>query len=217
MVATIKYKTLKEIEAKLDQFGLSLSEALRVVQAVVTAHNDAVGFDPNTAAGQFRYIYGTRTMREIFCAKGWEVDREQGIESVYDPNEGVKIVYQSVDQACNEHRPPKAVSEKGAASRNLVERSSTAYLFPEMEEEDRAKEDEIAKRASATTWYFCVSIDGDDVRAELSLPYRIEDNNFAGFIERIFLIDGGEWAGSGIVDLDDDEPALEFEPIISKK
>ena len=55
------------------------------------------------------------------------------------------------------------------------------------------------------------------VRAELSLPYRIADSNFAGFIERIFIVDGGDWAGSGIVDLDDDEPALEFEPIISKK
>lgn len=217
MIAPIMYKTELEVGAKLDQFGVSIEDAIRIVRAVVTAHNDAVDFDPTTAAGQFRYIYGTRAVRELWCSKGWEVDRERGIESVYNSEQGTKIVYQSVDRACDDIIFPQAVSGKGDASRRLVERSTTGYLFPEMEKDEERALTDGNLRNNATTWYFCVSVEGDEVRAELSLPFAIEGDNFSGFIERIYIITGGDWAGSGLIDLDDDDEALEFEPLISKK
>lgn len=217
MVASILYKSEREVSAKLEQFGISVEDALRIVRAVVTAHNDAVKYDPKTAAGQFRYIYGTRAIRETFCALGWEIDRQDGIESVFDADNGVKVVYQSVDQACIDHKDPKSISDKGDASRKLVKRSTTGYLFPEMEAEEVELNLNSAKRINATTWYFCVSIKDDAVSAELSLPYSIEGNNFDSFIERIYIVTGGDWAGSGIIDLDDDAETQEFEPIITKK
>lgn len=49
-----------EVDARLAQFGTTRTELRKIVHAVETAHNDAVPYDPKTAAGQFRYIYGTR-------------------------------------------------------------------------------------------------------------------------------------------------------------
>ena len=151
MIEPLYYKSELEIEAKLAQFGITLDDALHIIRAVVTAHNDAVRFDPKTAAGQFRYIYGTRTMREVFSQAGWEVDRDRGIESAFEPNLGMKVVYQSVDRACVDDRPPKAVSDKGVASKSLIERSASHYLFPEMEEESEAHFSSARAKESATT------------------------------------------------------------------
>lgn len=213
----ILFKTEREVTAKLEQFGVSVEEVLRIVRAVVTANNDAVDYDPATASGLLRYIYGTRAIRETWCSKGWEIDRSFGIESVYDPESGTKIVFQNVDFACRELEGPKAISNKGEASKKLVERSTTRYLFDNLEEEEESAFQAARKKQSATTWYFCVSIVGDAVRAELSLPYSIDDTNFSEFIERIFILSSGDWAGSGIVDVDDGDDLLDFEPIVSKK
>jgi hypothetical protein len=66
-------------------------------------------------------------------------------------------------------------------------------------------------------WYFCVSVDGDDVRAELSLPSTIENGVFGKFIERIFIVGGGEWGDLAKKLHPDDVPPAEFEPIVTRK
>lgn len=206
-----------EVDARLAEFGITREDALRIVRAVVVAHNDAVPFDPVTASGLFRYIYGTRAVRETFCAgaRSWRVYRVKGIESAYDPASGRKIIYQSVDVAAVEGRDPKAISEKGKAAAQEIA-DSTLYLFPEMEREWRDAEDDARRYQEAAAWHFCVSINGDDVRAELSLPRAINDKNFAGFIERIFILREGEWGGDMILE-DDEGPAEIDEPIVTKK
>ena len=206
-----------EVDSRLAEFGITREEALRIVRAVVVAHNDAVGFDPLTAAGLFRYIYGTRAVRETFCTppRGWSVYRVRGIESAYDPTNGRKIIYQSVDRAAVEGYEPKAISDKGKAAAQEIA-DSTGYLFPEMERERRAAEDDARRYQDAAAWHFCVSIDGDDVRAELSLPRAVDDKNFAGFIERIFILEEGDWGGDMILE-DDEGPAEIEEPIVTKK
>jgi hypothetical protein len=65
-------------------------------------------------------------------------------------------------------------------------------------------------------WYFCVSIDGDDVRAELSLPSAIENGAFGKFIERIFIVGAGEW-GDLVTKLRPDSEPAEFQPVITRK
>lgn len=213
-------KIIKEeidVDARLAEFGVSRDDLLRIVRAVVTAHNDAVPFDPITASGLFRYIYGTRATREVFCGAplAWRVCRVRGIESAYDPANGRKVIYQSVDRAADEDYEPQAISDKGKAAAQEIA-DSTGYLFPEMERERRAAEDDAKRYQDSAAWHFCVSIEGEDVRAELSLPRAVDDKNFAGFIERIFVLNGGDWGGSVI--LEDDEGAADVEePIVTKK
>jgi hypothetical protein len=205
-----------EVDARIADFGVTRSELLKIVHAVVTAHNDAVPYDPKSAAGQFRYIYGTRATRDTFCPKKWKPDSAGNIEAVYDPATDRKIVYQSVDCASDERNEPKAISGKGPGAARVVSRSTQAFLFPDME----AEASESRRRENAVTWFFCVSVNGEDVRAELSLPRSVDDDmeNFRGFIERIFIVGPGDWDTGGIHGLDDGPSGDdEIEPVVTKK
>jgi hypothetical protein len=74
------------------------------------------------------------------------------------------------------------------------------------------------QRENAALWYLFVHINGDDVRAELSFPKRIEDGQFKGFNERIYIMKSGEWASMmPKVTADDEGPAQDFEINVTRK
>ena len=62
-----------------------------------------------------------------------------------------------------------------------------------------------------------VYINGDDVRAELSFPKRIEDGQFKGFNERIYIIKPGEWLSMIRKTDDNTPPAQDFEINVTRK
>lgn len=198
-----------DVDQRLIPFGVMRSELLTIVRAVVAARADAVEDDPLTAEGQFAYIFGTRGTRRVFCAKGYLRHRHENIESVRHPDRPLKIVYQSVDLAGSHSHTPKAISGKGSGSDRVID-AAQGSLFPS---EDKPR---VVAQIDTGIWYFCVSVHGDDVRAELSLPIGIANGNFEGFIERIFVVRDGEWGQLDQQEASDTDPA-EFEPVISRK
>jgi len=201
-----------EVASRLDQLGLSASELIGVVHQAVAAKANYVLNHPLNAAGQLSYIYGTGALRDMLRAKGWEIDRTGNIEATFDPKSGMKIVFQNADSACEDGRDPKAISDKGPAAIKAVDLGQQ-NLFPEYDAEDREKQ----KKENAALWYLFVYINGDDVRAELSFPKRIEEGQFKGFNERIYVIKPGEWA-SMMPKIDDNEPpAQDFEINVTRK
>ena len=171
-----------EVDSRLNSFGVTKDELMTAVQMAVSARADSVAHDPVTAPGTLSYIYGTRGIRDVFAAKGWIPDCTFGIESIYDPDTGTKIIFQNTDSAC-EDRNPKAISAKGRASEMAIMLASK-YL-PGMEE--------CQKLLRGPVWYLCVFANGDDVRAELSRPLSVEGGQFSAFFERIFILNHGEW------------------------
>lgn len=221
MLAAKIYKSESEVQAKLAEFGTSLREAFGIVRAVVGARAETVDNDPAGTAGQFGYIYGTRSVRAVFRPKGWEKLREENVEAVSDPTTKRQIVYQNVDLAGGAGSP-KAARGKGDGARRLID-AAQGSLFPEgslpiVMPHMRAGVSQI--------WYFCVSVetlpDGTlCVGAELSLPLPFKGDNFGEFIERIVVRpptawDGGVRMGDDPSD-ENDEGAVEFEPKISRK
>ncbi len=203
-----------EVDAKLKaEFGCSREELIHVVHRVVAARADSVDDDPLSASGQFAYIFGTRNVRGLFKRKGWVTHREENVEAVRNPQTGKLIVYQSVDVAASKDRSPRAVTGKGSGSRRIIDAAQGA-LFPD----DAVREaiPDFLARFRPEIWYFCVSVDGDEVCAELSLPVSLEDGNFSGFFERIFIVSGGEWAGLRITDAPATD-VIELQPKISRK
>jgi hypothetical protein len=173
-----------EVDSRLGFFGVTRDELMTVVEMAVGARADAVPHDPVTAPGTFSYIYGTRALRDVFVPKGWVKNSTEGIESIYDSETGTKVIFQNTDSACDICHP-KAISGKGLASERVV-MDAAKGLFPEIDEERR-------KRLNGPVWYFCLSANGDDVRAELSRPLAIKRGQFSEFIERIFILKHGEW------------------------
>lgn len=201
-----------EVASRLDQMGLSAAELIGVVHQAVAAKANFVLNHPLNAAGQLSYIYGTGALRDVLRPNAWVIDRTGNIEATFDPKTGIKIVFQNADSACDDDRDPKAISDKGPAAVSAVDLGQH-NLFPEYEAEDQAKR----KKANAALWYFFVYINGDDVRAELSFPKHIEDGQFKGFNERIYIIKPGEWAAMMPKTDDAEGPAQDFEINVTRK
>jgi hypothetical protein len=91
-----------EVGSRLDQLGLSASELIGVVYQAVAAKANFVLNHPLNAAGQLSYIYGTSALRDALRTKGWEIDRTGNIEATYNPQTGMKIVFQNADSACED-------------------------------------------------------------------------------------------------------------------
>ncbi len=196
----------KVVEERLSGFGTTRNEILEIVLAAVAARNESVRNDPNTAAGLLSWIYGTRRLREIFLPKGWKLDRDNGLESVVNEDSGIKIVFQNASCAADPLHAPRALSRKGPGSARAVDLGQY-FLFPT---------DEPVENNNATIWYLFVYIDGDDIRAEFSCPRSIENDQFKGFHERIFLLEKGELDE---IQLEDDENATasDFEVSVTRR
>jgi hypothetical protein len=108
---------------------------------------------------------------------------------------------------------PRPVSAKGSGSDRIVDSAQGSLFTPEQLASAEAIKFEPINTG---VWYLCVSVDGDDVRAELSLPSAIENGSFGRFIERIFIVGGGEWSEL-VKKLQSDTSPAEFQPTITRK
>lgn len=196
-----------EADCRLEELGLSLDELKTVAFKAIAAKNQSVAIDPVNASGLLSYIYGTRATRELLLPKGdWKINREENIESTYNSKLNIKIIFQNVDSACG-IVPPKANSGKGNGSKRLIDASRTHQIFPEDE-----KLFELQRNTSV--WYLCVSSEGDQIRAELSMPISIENDQFSEFSERIFIITN---ENLDPIEYNADDSSTEFEIEISRK
>ena len=214
MLAPRIYATEYEITERLwTVFEVTRDEVTPVIAEVVGARADAVIDDPLSAAGLFGYIHGTRNTRALWRSKGWHNFRKDNIEGVRHPQRDLRVIYQNVDLAASRSHYPQPLSGKGSGSERLIE-ETCGSLFSE--EELDALSGAYPGGNRTGTWYFCVSVNGDDVRAELSLPTGLSGGKFKQLIERIFLVSGGEWSG-----LDVHKPrnvdVIEFEPVVTRR
>lgn len=197
-----------QIVPRLAQLGLRRDLLLDVVQAAVGGRRNATGFHPLSAGGLLSWIQGTGQLRRIFLSHGWEACRRDNIESIFNPQVGIKVVFQNAERAGDPLLDPIATSKKGAGSARAVDLGQYE-LWPEV----KARE---VVEITATTWMLFVYADGDDVRAELSCPIAINEEQFDGFHERILLVEKGGW-GAALPVVEDDEPPAEYEvPVIRK-
>lgn len=196
-----------EVSNRLDQFGVSKDDLLQVVQAAVGARGNATPLHPKFTPGMFAYIEGTYRLRSQLASKGWvPCVSHDNIESVFNKDANIKIIYQNADLAGHPVVDPISTSKKGVGSaREIAMRQGE--LFPELFTE-------LPAEMSAEVWYLFVQADGLDVRAELSRPISVNDGRFQGFHERIVLIQKGEW---DTPDLSDDGQQPEIEVNVSRK
>lgn len=206
-----------EVDDRLADFMVKRQGLVRIGLTALGARNDSLPYDdPKTAKGQFAYIYGVRTLRQVFRPAGYEAISSQNIESVYDSKNQRKIMFQSVDCACIESRAPKAISEIGSGKELVIENAQT-FLFKDMEDAERERQARLTAFQRAEAWYLCVAFVNNTVSIELSRPRGVENKQFADdFVERIFILRDGD-GPSGLINLVDDLPPIEIKPIIIKR
>ena len=181
------------VNSRLGELGLNKDDLIQVIKQAVLARNSTTDNDATIASGMLSYLAGTRALREMFRPKGWEIDRTDQIESIFDKVTLNRIAFLNGDCAADPYRNPQPRSQKGAGSERAVA-DNQYVLFQEYE----AKNTQIKP-----LWYLCVHIKNSKVSAELFLPESLEKGFFTGYIERIFLIKPGEWDDFEITNQDD--------------
>lgn len=200
-----------EVVPRLEQLGMTKADLLDVVRAAVGARRSVVPYHPLSAPGLLSWIAGTTQLRRTFDAKNWQICRRDGIESIYHPDLGIKVVFQNAERAGDPVSDPLAANRKGAASARAVELGQ-GELFPE----HRVEKEQEKAELNAMTWILFVQADDTTVRAELSCPIAISDEQYDGFHERILLVQGGEW-DDPVTLSDDGEPPADYEVNVSRK
>jgi hypothetical protein len=149
-------------------------------------------------------------LRQEFRPHGWEADDTANFSTIIDHAAEIKIAVANTDAGtANVSFFPTNRSRRGELSRLAVEANQYSLPLPGW-----SVEPEEAKTPGYATWYLCLYIAGDTVRAELSLPTSCEGGYFGGWSERIFLASGeDDWAWN--IPLDDSGP--DFEVQVSRK
>jgi hypothetical protein len=206
----------EDIDARLQElFGVTRAELFGVVREVVGARADSVEDDPNFAEGMFGHIHGVRNTTGLFRSKGWSRDYKDNLALVKHPELPLKVGFQAVDCAARADHTPKAVSGKGSGARRAINDAQLSFLSMLTPGPGA-----VPAHVAGGLWHLCVSVNGEDVRAELSLSSGVEGGNFKGFIERIFVLRSGEWADMSSpikVRPESREDSVEFEPTVRRK
>lgn len=199
-----------EVRQRLRQLDLSYEECIEVVEAMVAAANGCTENDPPSARGWDSWRFGVRRWRDIKRPQGWEKDETENLSTIVHPDATFRIAVSNTDEETGlRSGRPKSRSTKGDGSRRAVDYNRQPPLpLPEFQEEFN-RQLRAAAAAHAHIWYLCVYNDGEDVRAELSKPARIEDGHFVGWHERIILIDQDGPVGERAIIDDDFGPDVE--------
>ena len=198
-------------------FDATREEFINIVREVVGAMADAVDDDPDFTPGMFGHIHGVRNTRGTFRQKGWERLTKNGNSLVKHPEIELLLGYQAVDLAASDDHEPKAISGKGAGAKKVIdEAQATLYSLLDFEGE------QSPPPANTGLWHLCVSVNGDEVRAEVSLSSGVtidagsKRGNFGRFIERIYIVKMGDWDALNLTFSEDDD-VVEFEPLVKRK
>lgn len=187
IAASIETKVFDGSDAatRLRELGLDLAMLREVVLQGEQARAEATHHDPINAAAWDAYRYRVRAFRDHAVPRGWTADYAGGLEKTWSPDEKHVVITRAGDEGVGLGSAfPQPKQKPGAEIRGIVE-SATLPLDPNWL---NARPTKLAP--SHTTWILLVYNRADLVRAELSSPIGLTDeDNVLGWYERILLPD----------------------------
>lgn len=220
-------RKFKEVADRLVIKATTRDQLLAVVDAVAAAKADTTDYDPYGTAGWRGWQMGIRRNREVHVGvSGWEKDDTDQVPSIVNPRLGLRIIVCNTDDAtCIESRDksgPQNRSKKGAATDRAVANNQGSFM--------EALEASLAEKVTRlqpssrqmtsppiVTYYLCVYVEGDDIRAELSSPRAVVNGYFDEFEERIFIIGGDAEPPTLVSRKDEDDDDGSDYPITVKR
>jgi hypothetical protein len=180
-----------DVQNALAALDLTFEECMAVFEAMAAAVGGCTENDPPTARGWDAWRFGVRRWREVKRSQGWSKNDSENISTIVHPNASFRIAVANTDESTGMvNAEPRSRSTKGDGSKRAVELNNSPPLpLPEFVEEFE-RQLKAAAAAHAQIWYFCAYIQEDVRRLELSKPTAIVGGHFAGWKERIILIDG---------------------------
>jgi hypothetical protein len=181
-----------EVQTSLDELGITREELLEVVYTSVGARRDCTSNHPPSAPGSMSWFEGTKRLRELLAPKGWEPCNDGHISSAYARHRKIKIVFCNADDGTGVvDSLPQNWNRKGAATSGAVS-DNQAWLNFGADAENVIRMSQVD---GIRTYFLFVYCEAEAVRAELSLPSRIDKGFFQDFEERIILLGRDEGDG----------------------
>jgi hypothetical protein len=215
MHQAVVHQIPEDADARLLRLGgLRRADLMEAVAAAVAAVGACTDNDPPTARGYDAWRSALRRLREVMRPQGWEKDDTGNFSTVVNRSARVRIAVVNTDDATGNARVyPTNRSRKGSHADRASQINQFNLPFPEWAE----TEPEDAAIPGYATWYLCVHVEGQRVRAELSLPTKVEGGYFADWKERILLVSSDDdWSGTGLPEIGDDDGPV-FEVPVSRK
>jgi hypothetical protein len=205
MTQTKVVREPEDVDRRLSELGLLRAVLLEVRDVAMTSASNATNFHPSNAAGTFAYQDGSWALRDRHVKTGgeWELDRTDSIETIKNEKRKLKVGYQNVDIACDDDQKPKPRSKKGVGS----ERACSGNLFGDLPSFYTP-----VSHGDFSVFYLMVDSNG---AVELTQPV-VKGRTFSGYVERIYLSDGGDM----LIDkskLGTDDRIDDFDPLVARK
>lgn len=174
-----------KVRVTLSQMGLSKEQISQIARSALSARAEYLeGIDPKNAPGQKAYMAGVRQLRLGLLSGSWKSARFNNIEMVVNHELGLMLGFQNVDMAC-QASPPRAISERGPGTRDLVARSYEADLF-----QSEVHPTNVYQTGDRPViWFVCVAATTDSLQVEVSRPKPFDGDQFDGFFDRIYVLD----------------------------
>ncbi|HJU15369.1 MAG TPA: hypothetical protein VJ770_02765 [Stellaceae bacterium] len=181
-----------DVDRRLGELDLSREELIEVIRACVAAHGGCTDNDPPSAKGWEAWRWGVRRLREIYRPAGFDKDETGGLSTTVNRARRYRIAVVNTDDATGlpGDRIPQNRNKKGPASEQATtinQQLLPGYDWP------RRTPDGQEPVSDLPTWHLCVYIEGDEVRAELSLLVEFKSGFFTECSERIILIGQDDW------------------------
>jgi hypothetical protein len=212
MMAVIVRNEGWDVGRRLSDFDLKREILIEIVKACVAARGDCTDNDPPAAPGWMSWSRGTRRARELLRPQKWEKDDANSFSTVVNHDRRIRIAISNTDSGtgtlCG---MPRNSSRKGAASEGAIDQNGTLPLFPHLPVSMAPAKPQAVEMANGeyATWYLCVYVGDEDIRAELSLPIDMEGGFFRDFRERIIILGPDDWKQMELAGSDDLGPDIE--------
>jgi hypothetical protein len=168
-------------DVRLRELGLSRAGLISAVRAAAAAVAGCTIDSPPIARGWLAWHDAVVRLRQEFRPLGWEGDDTANFATIMDEAAGIKVAVVNTDDGAGDPASyPINRSRRGEYSKLAIE--TNQLQLPFMGEPDEAKS------ASVSTWYLCIHVVGEVVRAELSLPTKCEGGIIGGWKERIIIV-----------------------------
>jgi hypothetical protein len=179
------YIDVFDVKRRLKSLGLTVDILLDAVRAGFTGRSNCSELDPPMYPGQTMWAHTVRRLRQGTAPIGWKPDNANNYCVAVSP-EGMAIAVATGD--ANTGRPdaiPSTSSPKGPCTAEAVAVNQLVLDLRLPGEEMPSQPIDVSQRQ---TWLLLIYLDRSEVRAELSLPLSLdEQDRVADWRERIIL------------------------------
>jgi hypothetical protein len=177
------YTTTAEVRTCLDALGLNIGILSTATMSSELARSRATALHPPLTGGFNGWADAVASLRADLMPLGWEKSDKANYCTVVSPDGSFQIAVSSGDEFTGiEARTPRTKCPKGPETARAVELNQYSLFPSEMPAQT------LRSQGSLGTWILLIRRDSDVLRAELSFPASIDDDDHvAEWAERIIL------------------------------